>query len=367
VVLGAVAFVIWGSFVLLRDPVGPDRLVAWLLRLFGQRGSADAVLRDGLTPVTSKLITAAVALTVGVGGIWMLFLSANRVVDRMGRWRDRVRPVLFVGPALAMVTVFLIYPTVSTIVTSLREGEGGVANYRRALTDPDMLVAFRNNVVWLVVATGGSVLIGLVIAALVDRVKREALAKTFIFLPLAISMVGASVTWRFVYAWQPQGETQIGVLNAVVTALGGQARPWIQTPPLNTLALIVIMVWLQTGFAMVVLSAALKAVPTELIEAAKIDGATELQLFFRIVLPMIRRTILTVATVICIAVLKVFDIVFVMTGGDYKTDVVANRMFTEMFKFRNFGVASSIAVLLFVMVVPFMVLNIRNLKRQGFA
>jgi alpha-glucoside transport system permease protein len=195
-------------------------------------------------------------------------------------------------------------------------------------------------------------------------VKREALAKTFVFLPLAISMVGASVIWRFVYAWRPEGQEQIGVLNAVVTGFGGEPRPWLQTVPINTLALIVIMIWLQTGFAMVVLSAALKGVPVELIEAARIDGANERQVFFRIVLPMIRGTIVTVATVIAIAVLKVFDIVYVMTGGQFDTEVVANRMFTEMFTFRNFGRASAIAVVLFVMVVPFIVLNVRNLRRR---
>jgi alpha-glucoside transport system permease protein len=225
-------------------------------------------------------------------------------------------------------------------------------------------VAFRNNVLWLVVGTAGSVVIGLLFAALVDRVKREAFAKTFIFLPLAISLVGASVIWRFVYAWRPEGEPQIGVVNAVGSALGAEPVPWLQTPPVNTLALIAIMIWLQTGFAMVVLSAAMKGVPVELIEAARIDGASEPQLFFKVILPSIRGAILTVATAVFIAILKVFDIVFVMTGGRFDTEVVANRMFTEMFKFRNFGRASALAVVLMIVVVPFMVLNIRNMRRQ---
>jgi alpha-glucoside transport system permease protein len=183
---------------------------------------------------------------------------------------------------------------------------------------------------------------------------------------MAISMVGASVIWRFVYAWKPAGEEQIGVLNAVTTAFGAEPTPWLQTPPINTLALILILVWLQTGLAMVVLSAALKAVPTELIEAARIDGAGELRLFFSIVLPTIRPTIITVATIIAITVLKVFDIVFVITGGQFGTEVVANRMFIEMFKFRNFGRASAIAVVLFVLVVPFIVMNVRHQRRRGF-
>jgi alpha-glucoside transport system permease protein len=351
----------------LRDPDAPERLLISLYDRLGLEGNAQALRAYGLSPVWGKLMAFLVALLVGVGGVWLLYITANALAERLGgRWRERVRPWIFVGPAIALIGLYLVFPTISTIVTSLTDGVG-TENYRFALTDPDMLVAFRNNILWLVLGMGGSVCIGLLFAALVDRVKREALAKTFIFLPLAISMVGASVIWRFVYAWRPPGEEQIGVVNAVVAGFGGEPTPWLQTPPVNTLALIVIMIWLQTGFAMVVLSAALKGVPVELIEAARIDGANERQLFFRIILPMIRGTIVTVATVICIAVLKVFDIVYVTTGGRFDTDVVANRMFIEMFRFRNFGRASAIAVVLFVMVVPFIVLNVRNLGRRGLA
>ena len=356
-------FVFRAGFAFLRDPDAPERFLIRLYEFLGLDASAEGLRAYGLSPLSAKLMIFAVALLIGVGGVWVLYLTANALTERLGhRWRERVRPWIFVGPALALIGLFLVYPTISTIVTSITDG--GSENYRFALTDPEMLTALRNNVIWLVLGTGGSVCIGLLIATLVDRVKREALAKTFVFLPLAISMVGASVIWRFVYAWRPEGQDQIGVLNAVVTGFGGEPRPWLQTVPINTLALIVIMIWLQTGFAMVVLSAALKGVPVELIEAARIDGANERQVFFRIVLPMIRGTIVTVATVIAIAVLKVFDIVYVMTGGQFDTEVVANRMFTEMFTFRNFGRASAIAVVLFVMVVPFIVLNVRNLRRR---
>jgi alpha-glucoside transport system permease protein len=230
-----------------------------------------------------------------------------------------------------------------------------------------MWLAFRNNIIWLVVGTVGSVSIGLGIAALFDRIKREALAKVFVFLPLAISMVGAAVIWRFMYAWQPPGEPQFGLVNATWTALGNEPVAFMQvsSPPVNTLALIVIMIWLQTGFAMVVLSAALKGVSAEVLEAARSDGANERQVFFRIVLPIIRPTILAVATTIAIAILKVFDIVYVMTGGQFETEVLANRMFGEMFSLRNFGRASAIAVILFIAVIPIMIVNIRNLRRQG--
>jgi alpha-glucoside transport system permease protein len=349
---------------MLRDATDLERYLANALDFVGLDASASSIRDNGLTPGTSKTIIAVLALVLGVGGVWALFVSANRVVDLLGRFAERIRPLVFVGPAVVLLGFALVYPAISTIVTSLREDGGAADNYRFAFTDPDMLVAFRNNVLWLVVGTAGSVLIGLLFAALVDRVKREAFAKTFIFLPLAISLVGASVIWRFVYAWRPEGEPQIGVVNAVGSTLGAEPVPWLQTPPVNTFALIAIMIWLQTGFAMVVLSAALKGVPLELIEAARIDGASEPQLFFKVVLPSIRGAILTVATAIFIAILKVFDIVFVMTGGRFDTEVVANRMFTEMFKFRNFGRASALAVVLMIVVVPFMVLNIRNMRRQ---
>lgn len=348
-----------------RDPDGPEKFLISLYGAIGATGEAEALRAFGLNPVMGKLMVAAVALVVGVAGIWALYVGANRLVDVLGAFGDRLRPFVFVGPAIAMVAVYLVAPTVITIHASLTENGGFAENYGFLVDDPEMWLAFRNNVLWLGLATGGSVAIGLGIAALVDRVRREALAKTFIFLPLAISMVGAAVIWRFMYAWQPEGETQIGVVNAAWAALGNEPVPWVQTPPINTLALIVIMIWLQTGFAMVVLSAALKGVSSEVIEAARMDGAGELSLFFRVVVPIIRGSILTVATTIAIAVLKVFDIVYVMTGGRFETEVIANRMFTEMFTFRNFGHASAIAVVLFVAVVPIMAVNIRNLRRQG--
>ncbi len=362
----AAAALFWLALEFLRAPEGIDRLLATLYGAVGLTAESQALLERGMEPLQAKLLLAAVALAVGVGGVWLLFVGANAFVDLAGaRWRERIRPYVFVGPAVAMLGVFLVYPSIATIGASLTEGKGAAANYGFVLGDPAMWLAFRNNVLWIVLGTGGSVVIGLLFATLVDRVKREALAKTFIFLPLAISMVGAAVIWRFMYAWQPPGETQIGLVNAAWTALGNEPVPIVQTPPLNTVALIVIMIWLQTGFAMVVLSAALKGVSAEVIEAARMDGATEVQLFFRVVVPMISGTLLTVATTISIAILKVFDIVYVMTGGKFETEVLANRMFSEMFAFRNFGQASAIAVVLFLAVVPIMALNLRNLRRQG--
>ncbi len=365
--IGAVgaALAIWWSIGFLRDPQGPRNLLIAAYEAIGLSGQAEALRLYGMTPLTSKLLIAAVALVVGIGGVWLVYIGLNALVERMGpRWRARLLPFVFIGPALFLLSVYLVVPALTTIWTSLTEGEG-LGNYARVFSDRNMLTAIRNNALWLVIATGGSVGLGLLIATLVDRVKREALAKTFIFMPMAISMVGAAVIWRFVYAWQPPGQPQIGLLNAGWTALGNDPVPWLQVAPINTFALITVMIWLQTGFAMVILSAAIKGLPTEVIEAARIDGATESQLFFRVVVPMIRGSILTVATTIAIVVLKVFDIVFVTTGGRFETDVIANRMFTEFFRFRNFGPAAALAVVLFVAVLPIIVVNVRNLRRQG--
>jgi alpha-glucoside transport system permease protein len=362
----AALLVLWWAFGFLSDPAGPQGLLAGIYDAIGLGGQADAIRDRGIPSLTSKVILAVVALAVGIGGIWALFIGANALVERLGAgWRQRVLPWVFVGPALLLLGVFLVFPSVSTVATSFTEDGGAAENFGFVLTDADMLVALRNNVLWLVLATGGSVAIGLVIATLVDRVKREALAKTFIFLPLAISMVGAAVIWRFVYAWAPEGQPQIGLANAAWTGLGNDPVAWLQVPTMNTFALILIMVWLQTGFAMVVLSAAIKGLPSEVLEAARIDGARESQIFFRVVVPMIRGSLITVATTIAIAVLKVFDIVFVTTGGRFESEVVANLMFTEFFRFRNFGHAAALAVVLFLAVVPLMVINVRNLRRQG--
>ena len=362
----AALLAIWWSIGFLAEPNAPAALLIAVYEAVGLRGEADAIRAYGIPSIVSKAILGVVALLVGVIGVWVVYIGANAAAERLGSdWRRRVLPWVFIGPALLMLGVFLVFPTVSTVGTSLTEGGGFVENFGFVFSDRDMLIALRNNALWLVLATGGSVALGLLIATLVDRVKREALAKTFIFLPLAISMVGAAVIWRFVYAWQPPGQPQIGIVNAAWTATGSDPVAWLQVPPLNTFALILIMVWLQTGFAMVVLSAAIKGLPTEVIEAARIDGARESQLFFRVVVPMIRGSLITVATTVAIAVLKVFDIVFVTTGGRFETEVVANRMFTEFFRFRNFGHAAALAVVLFIAVVPIMVINVRNLRRQG--
>jgi alpha-glucoside transport system permease protein len=321
-------------------------------------------------PETPRLLGALVAVIAGVGGVWAIYWLANEWVSLIPfrRIQEKLLPLIFLGPALFLLAVYLIYPALNTVYISFfdRRSENfvGLANYAFIFREPDVRIAFRNNAQWLIVVTTTCVVLGLLTAALFDRVKWESLAKLSIFLPMAISAVGASVIWRFVYAWQPPGRPQIGLLNAIVVALGGEPVGWYLRPPWNNLALMVIMIWLQTGFCMVILSAALKNVPDELIEAARIDGASELQVFLNVSLPYIRGVVITVTTTVLIAVLKVFDIVYVMTRGNYNTEVIANRMYVEMYRFVNFGHGSALAVILFLAVVPAALVNVRNMRRQ---
>jgi alpha-glucoside transport system permease protein len=277
-------------------------------------------------------------------------------------------PYVFVGPALFLLGAYLVFPAVRTIWISFMDARSrnfvGLENYIYAFTEPDIQIAFRNNLLWLVFVTGFSVTLGLIIAVLVDRIRYESVAKSFIFLPLVISAVGASAIWRFMYAYAPPGAPQVGLLNAMVVWLGGEPVPWLINRSVNNFALIAIMIWMQTGFCMVIFSAALKGVPAEIVEAARIDGANEVQIFFRILIPSIQGTIITVATTVLVAVLKVFDIVFVMTSGQFGTEVIANRMYSEMFRFRNFGHGSALAVILLIAVLPIMIINVRNLRQQ---
>jgi alpha-glucoside transport system permease protein len=224
-----------------------------------------------------------------------------------------------------------------------------------------------NNLFWVVAVTGLSTGLGLAVAVLADRMKGESVAKSFIFLPMAISMVGASVIWRFVYSVAPASKDQIGLLNAAWKGLGGDPQPWTQNIPWNNLFLIIVLVWIQTGFAMVVLSAAIKAVPEELTEAARVDGATESQVFWQVTLPQIRTTVGVVITTLIVIVMKVFDIVKVMTNGEFGTNVIANEMFDQAFRANDFGKGAALAIVLFLAVVPVMILNVNRIRKEAEA
>ena len=316
----------------------------------------------------NKILVAIVALIVGVGAVWVLYLLTDYLVSLMPESiRETIRPFVFVGPALVILFIYLVYPLGETIFRSFFDARTevfvAIENYIFAITNPEMLIAFRNNILWLVFVTSFVVGLGLVIAVMVDRIGRwEPIAKAFIFLPMAISAVGASVIWKFVYSFQPIQRPQIGLLNAILVALGGEPQGWLILKPWNNFFLIFIMIWILTGFAMVVLSAAVKGVPAELLEAARIDGANEARIFFSVIIPYIRGTLITITTTVLIMVLKVFDIVFVMTSGQNETEVIANRMFREMFTFRHFGRGSALAVILLLAVIPVMIYNIRDFQ-----
>lgn len=320
-----------------------------------------------------KAINALIAVVLGVGGTIAFFWLANQLVERMSeRWEQRLKPYVFIGPALLLVGVFLVYPAVNTIYISFLDDRSerfvGLDNYAAMVTDQGLRSALLNNLLWIVVVPSVSVALGLLVAVLADKLKPKAeqAAKSIIFTPMAISAVGASTIWLFVYAWRPQGRGQIGLLNAIWTGLGNDPVSWIQvsTGRLNTFLIMVLMIWTQVGFAMVLLSSAVKGVPEDTIEAARIDGATEIQIFWRVIIPQIMSTIAVVVTTIMIGVLKIFDYVYVMTGGNFNTDVVANRFIIELFDFRRFGRAGAIVVVLMILTIPIMIFNIRQFRAQ---
>ncbi len=318
-----------------------------------------------------RAVIAVVALVVGVGGVWALFLAMNQLVSQFPiRARDTLLPYVFVGPALVVLMVYIILPAVRTVSLSFmgRRGEEfiGLGNYVFALTDPGMIITLRNTGLWLLLVPAVAVTFGLLIAVIADRMSEfwERIAKSFIFMPMAISFVGASIIWRFIYFYQPAGFEQIGLLNAIWTYFGGDPIGWLTWRPWNNLFLIWIMIWMQTGFAMVILSAAVKGVPSALLDAARIDGAGEIRVFFNVIIPYVSGTILTVTTTILILVLKIFDVVFVMTSGQYQTGVVAFRMYQEAFIFRHFGRGSALATILFLAVLPIMIRNMKEMRAR---
>ncbi len=319
-----------------------------------------------------KTLLYGVLAVVGVPVVLILYsYLIEKLVDilkpEVRRW---LRPWLWIIPAVAFLGVFLIYPVINTIILSLKNADStkfvGLKNYLFVFTDRNMLIAMRNNLLWLVIFTFFTVTLGLVIAVLTDRVKYEKVAKAFVFMPMAISFVAAGVIWKFMYEFRPKGTAQIGTVNAILTGLipGFKPQAWLFNPAINNFALIVVGIWMWTGFCMVVLSAGLKGIPTTILEAARIDGATEWKIFWRIIVPLLKSTITVIATTMVINVLKVFDIVYVMTNGNLGTEVIANRMYKEMFSFHNFGRASAIATVLLLAITPMMLINIKRFGQK---
>jgi len=321
-----------------------------------------------------KVINALLAIVSGVLGSLLLYYVLNKVVERLPRkWEERLKPYVFVGPAVVLVGFFLIYPAIRTIIFSFANSDSttfvGLKNYTKLLGSGDFVSgALLNTLLWMIVVPAITVAFGLAVAVLADRLRprAEKFTKSIIFLPMAISMVGASTIWKFVYESRPEGAPQIGLLNEILDKFGIAPVAWLQLSQahVNSLLLMVILVWAQVGFSMVLLSAAVKGVPEETIEAGRIDGASEKRIFFSIVVPQIWPTVITVFITVLIIVMKIFDIVYVMTGGNFNSDVIGMRFFTELFTNGNNGYAASIVVMLMIAIVPVMVYQVRHFRRQ---
>jgi alpha-glucoside transport system permease protein len=367
-------------------------LASWLGRILLAIGIpliAFAVIYAGFIFLRSsqapRWVTAGVAIVWGVGGVALLYWVFNGIVERLpDAWTQRLQPFVFVGPAVAILLWYLALPSVRTFYLSLFGPDGpprgvgffasfassafvGLQNYVAVFSQRLLTDALRNNLMWIVFGSTGSVVLGLLVATLADRSKFERVAKSLVFLPMAISFVGASVIWNFMYEVKPAGEPQIGLLNAILVPLGVgplSFDKWTAIQPWNNLFLIIIVVWLQAGYAMVLFSAALKGIPGEILEAARVDGATEIQVFFRIMIPYIMGTIITVWTTVVIFTLKIFDVVWVMTGGQFGTDVIATQFYRQSFTARNSGYGSAIAIVLLITVIPVMIYNLRQFRQQ---
>lgn len=321
---------------------------------------------------TDKFVQMLIAVAVFFAVMGVILLLTQRLRSRGG---ERVQAAAFLAPALLLVAVGLLYPAVRTIYQSFfgnayepiigfrPENFSGWDNYAQIFTDPNLLQVLRNTAVWVVLTPVLATGIGLVYAVLVDRARFEKIAKALIFLPMAISLVGASIIWGFVYDYKAVEQEQTGILNALLKVVGLDTYRFVLTEPWNTLFLIVIMVWVQAGFAMTILSAAIKAIPDDIVEAARLDGVGGLKMFRHITVPSIRPSLIVVLTTISITTLKVFDVVRTTTGGRFGTSVLANEFYTQSFRSFDFALGAALAVLIFVLVTPIVVYNVRSMRR----
>jgi alpha-glucoside transport system permease protein len=320
-----------------------------------------------------KVINTLLTVVVGVGVALVLYWVLNLIAERLpGPWENRVKPYLYLLPAILVIGLFLIYPALQTIQYSFANATStkyvGFKNYTTLLGQSDFQITLVNTLLWIAIAPAFVVALGLGVAVLADRLsaRGEKTAKSIIFLPMAISGVAAAAIWRFIYEVRPEGEPQIGLQNAIVTKLGSDPIAWLQenTFKLNTFLLMIILIWMQVGFAMVLLSAAIKGVPDDTLEAARIDGANERQTFFRVVVPQIWGTIVTVFITVLIGVMKIFDIVYVMTHGSFDTNVVAVRFIDELITNGDAGKAAAIVVMLMIAVIPVMIYQVRHFRAE---
>ena len=322
--------------------------------------------KSGWEIIAPNLITLVLGLATFAAIVILVFILAERTTVKAQEW---AKYLVFLVPAVALLIIGLIYPAIRTLILSFMNDTSerfvGFENYVWAFTRPEILQVLTNTAIWVIVVPIVSTFIGLVIAYLTDRMKTAAVVKSLIFMPMAISMVGASIIWKFVYDFEPNlKKVDIGLLSSLSKAVGITPPNWLLENPLNTFLLIVVMIWIQTGFAMVVLSAAMKNIPDEVVEASMLDGASQLKRFVQITVPMIRSSIVVVLTTITIGVLKVFDIVRTMTGGNFSTNVIANEMYSQTFRALNYGTGSALAIILFLGVVPIIWYNIRQLRLE---
>jgi alpha-glucoside transport system permease protein len=313
-----------------------------------------------------NLILLIVSLVAFAAIVYLVFLLASRVNVKVQEW---LKYAVFLAPAVLLLLIGLVYPTLRTLVMSFMNADStefvGFDNYVWSFTIPEILIVLRNTAIWVLLVPILSTGLGLAIAYMTDRMKRPGIVKSLIFLPMAISFVGAGVIWKFMYQFQPNlDKPDIGLFSAVSKALGFTPPNWLLEAPMNTLLLILVMIWIQTGFCMVVISAAMKNVPDEVVEAAMLDGAGNWKRFLRVTIPMIRSTIVVVLTTTAIGTLKVFDIVRTMTGGNFETNVIANEMYSQSFRQMNYGQGSALAVILLLCVLPIIAYNIRQLRRE---
>jgi alpha-glucoside transport system permease protein len=314
----------------------------------------------GLIAVVVVIGVPAITVLYALGTEWVLGLLPERR-------RPGLRPWLWLLPGVVFLGVFLVYPTITTLVLSLQDKRSeawvGLDNYLDLFGQALFWQTIGNTVLWIIFFTGLAVFFGLLVAVLADRVRYETGIKALIFIPMAISFVAAGVIWNFMYEFDPR----IGTVNAGIALLGVEEQSWVTEWPRNTIMLIIVGIWMWVGFAMVILSAGLKGINNELLEAARMDGANEFQVFFRIILPLLSPTIAVVGTTIVIIALKTFDIVYVMTGGNYGTDVIGTLFYQERFVNRDAGAAAAVAVILLLTIIPVMLINIRRFQAQEAA
>ena len=316
------------------------------------------------TDLIGKILQVVLALAGFAAVLGLILFFVDRAPKK---GRDVIQLLAFLLPAVALVGLGLVYPAIRTTFTAFGDKAGnfiGLDNFVWMFTQPEALVTLRNTVIWVILVPLVSTVVGLAYAVFIDRSRGEKIFKVIVFMPVAISLVGAGIIWKFVYEYRPADVDQIGLLNQILVWLGQEPVLWLQAEPINTLMLIIVMIWVQTGFAMVILSASIKGVSVEQLEAAELDGTNAWQRFRNVTLPGIRGGMVVVVTTITIATLKVFDIVRTMTAGNFNTSVVANEMYTQAFRAVQPGRGAALAVILFLMVLPIVIYNIRVMRQQ---